>query len=201
MNTVHERLRAARIAAGYETASDVARAFGWGVSTYSGHENGTRGVKKPVAERYASALGVTTQWLLLGIGTAGAPRQEAHPPQGFSEPAVEPITGPKSLKIGSLSAAAEAEDTPTATKFRVNRTHFELGILAGDFLVIDLQTTPRSGDIVVANQIDLNTSAGFTLLGRLVGNSFVGSVESPPIPTGSELAIFGKVRSVLREIA
>lgn len=51
-----ERLQKARKKAGYETAAEAARAYGWGVSTYISHENGTRGIRPQVAERYGKAF-------------------------------------------------------------------------------------------------------------------------------------------------
>ena len=56
MSETNERLRKARIAAGYESASDAARAFGWTVSTYLGHENGDRPISKKAGVKYAKAL-------------------------------------------------------------------------------------------------------------------------------------------------
>jgi transcriptional regulator with XRE-family HTH domain len=60
----HERLRHARERAGYVRGTDAARAFGWPLSTYLGHENGSRGITKEAAERYAKALKVTWEWLM-----------------------------------------------------------------------------------------------------------------------------------------
>src|ERR671929_183506 len=48
----YERLQSARRQAGYKSAADAARAFGWNVVTYRAHENGTRGLKRDAAERY-----------------------------------------------------------------------------------------------------------------------------------------------------
>jgi SOS-response transcriptional repressor LexA len=61
-----ERLRAARIKAGYPQPIDAARAFGWNEHTYKSHENGTRGFKLPTARNYARAFRVTPSWLLFG---------------------------------------------------------------------------------------------------------------------------------------
>jgi DNA-binding XRE family transcriptional regulator len=61
-----DRLQKARQEAGYENAVDAARAFGWGQSTYISHENGTRGLKPTIAEKYARAFRVTPEWLLYG---------------------------------------------------------------------------------------------------------------------------------------
>lgn len=61
-----ERLAAAREASGYSSATAAANANGWTVSTYLGHENGSRGLTPDVAEVYAAAFGVTPQSLLYG---------------------------------------------------------------------------------------------------------------------------------------
>ena len=39
----------------FATATDAARAFGWKVSTYLGHENGDRNPSRDAAKRYAKA--------------------------------------------------------------------------------------------------------------------------------------------------
>lgn len=65
----YERLRQARQIAGFDTAAEAARHFGWGQSSYIGHENGTRGIRPRVANKYAAAFGVSLGWLLTGEGT------------------------------------------------------------------------------------------------------------------------------------
>lgn len=62
----HERLRRARIEAGFESAVDAARAYGWNEATYRSHENGIRGLLKEPAERYARAFKKPVEWLLFG---------------------------------------------------------------------------------------------------------------------------------------
>lgn len=69
----HERLKWARKRQGrYDTATDAARAFGWPVSTYLGHENGDRKPSRKAAEKYAKAYGVRWEWLLTGSGSPTA---------------------------------------------------------------------------------------------------------------------------------
>lgn len=65
---LHERLRAARKAAGYATAKDAAEAFGWNRNTVTSNENGNRTFSRESAERYASAYRVDLGWLLTGKG-------------------------------------------------------------------------------------------------------------------------------------
>jgi len=70
-----ERLRWARQQHGqYSTPTDAAKAFGWTVSTYLGHENGDRNPSRAAAKRYARAYHVRWEWLL---ENEGAPRLKA----------------------------------------------------------------------------------------------------------------------------
>ncbi len=66
--TIHERLKSARIRAGFGSAAAAAEGFGWPVGTYCGHENGSRGIRLAVAERYAQAFRVSDVWLVNGVG-------------------------------------------------------------------------------------------------------------------------------------
>ena len=58
----------ARVAAGYATAADAARAFGWTKPTYFSHENGSRGIGVKTAAKYGKAFKVSGAWLLTGEG-------------------------------------------------------------------------------------------------------------------------------------
>lgn len=69
MTTPGDRLRAARKAAGYETAKAAAEAMGVSEATYSQHENGTRGFPATRAARYARFFRTTPEWLLYGRGS------------------------------------------------------------------------------------------------------------------------------------
>lgn len=66
MRTANERLRAARIAAGFKSARDAAKANGWVESSYRGHEAGPRAVSRDAAIEYAEAYKVSLSWLLTG---------------------------------------------------------------------------------------------------------------------------------------
>lgn len=77
VSTGHERLKAAREAAGYDTASAAAEAMGTSVSTYLQHENGTRGYPATRAQRYARFFRTTPEWLLYGKGERPADSNES----------------------------------------------------------------------------------------------------------------------------
>jgi transcriptional regulator with XRE-family HTH domain len=67
LNTPARRLRWAReTKTSYSTGTDAARAFGWTVSTYLGHENGDRQPSVKAAKRYAAAYKVPWTWILDG---------------------------------------------------------------------------------------------------------------------------------------
>lgn len=65
-----QRLKQAREAAGFESASEAATALGVALSTYTQHENGTRGIPKARAKQYAQRFGTSPEWLLFGRGEA-----------------------------------------------------------------------------------------------------------------------------------
>ncbi|MEM7619524.1 MAG: helix-turn-helix domain-containing protein [Pseudomonadota bacterium] len=62
----NERLRKARIHAGYSSGRSAAENFNWPKPTYGHHENGTRNFSSSDADKYARAFRVSTEWLLLG---------------------------------------------------------------------------------------------------------------------------------------
>lgn len=69
MSRAHDRLRQARLAAGYNTAADAANRFGWSRHTYISHEGGKRPAGLCMnAELYARAYRVDPEWLLYGRG-------------------------------------------------------------------------------------------------------------------------------------
>lgn len=61
-----DRLRQARIDRGFKTAREACDRFGWNLSTYQQHENGTRGISRKAAMRYSQAFKRPLGWLLAG---------------------------------------------------------------------------------------------------------------------------------------
>lgn len=69
MEEASKRLREARIAAGYSSAAEAARALGIKESSYRAHENGQNEFDLATARRYARFFRVAPEWLLTGSGT------------------------------------------------------------------------------------------------------------------------------------
>ena len=67
---MHERLKEARLKAGFRTATAAIDHFGWGNSTYRAHENGQNNFKIEDAKIYGEAYAVSPSWLLLGEGNS-----------------------------------------------------------------------------------------------------------------------------------
>jgi phage repressor protein C with HTH and peptisase S24 domain len=68
MGERHDRLRQARIAAGFERASDAAERFHWNPNTYKSNENGAAPFSFKKARDYALAFGVRAEWLYDAAG-------------------------------------------------------------------------------------------------------------------------------------
>ena len=77
MTGMNDRLRLARKKAGFDSASQAAKRFGWAVSTYIAHENGQNLYDADAAEIYAKAFNVGAEWLLLGIDRGNDPLASA----------------------------------------------------------------------------------------------------------------------------
>lgn len=69
--TPAERLKQARINAGYKSAAAFANEHGFTESTYRSYENTNRELTIEAARQIAEALGVPWKWLLFGDGDAG----------------------------------------------------------------------------------------------------------------------------------
>lgn len=63
-----DRLKRARLAVGFSTASDAAQKLGFNVSTYLSHENGSRGMPITTITEYARAFSASPAWLAFGDG-------------------------------------------------------------------------------------------------------------------------------------
>jgi len=70
MDGISGRLRRAREHAGYSSAAEAAHQLGIPYGTYSGHENGHRGITRKKVVEYAQKFHVSAEWLLTGVGVA-----------------------------------------------------------------------------------------------------------------------------------
>ena len=148
MNEQYERLKEARIAAGYGRAVDAALAMGVKLSTYTHHENGTAGLSR-VGQRYARFFGVSFEWLMTGRG-AMKDKADAE----WSIPIDGLVGAGASVEMMSDTAAFDA---PTEVAL-------DLGVLKG-LLVRGESQWPRfmDGEIILYDPRPINPSE---LIGR-----------------------------------
>lgn len=80
----HNRLRQARIRAGYERQRDVFTRYpDWKLNTYKSNENGNAPFSFESAKTYARAFGVRAEWLYSGDGPMTAPTDSVVPLVGY----------------------------------------------------------------------------------------------------------------------
>ncbi len=82
MEKIHERLKLARIKAGYPYPTHASRDFGWSEKTYYNHETGRSGIKLKDVIKYAKAFNIDQKWLLTGKGNLEF-LQRAKPTKSF----------------------------------------------------------------------------------------------------------------------
>lgn len=170
---IHQRLKLARERAGYKSAAAAAEALGAHYGTYSGHENGSRGVKAQEARRYASFFKVPQAWLLLGDGDIeGLAKKKAEKEAGQNPTKSVPVRG--ITKAGSWVEIEEFENdgfdgasVPTVpgewehlTQFayKVSGSSMDADrIFDGDYVVcvgyFDARSDLRQGDCVVVERV------------------------------------------------
>lgn len=170
MDDVGERLRRARLHAGYKSSAAAARAFGWPTERYKSHENGGRGIKRPDIIAYARALRVDPEWLLFGrnpprwLGTsAPAPLQPlgtgVYPElewQGAVSYCLDPDSrgGATVLSQHELSiAAAKPDDGVFFLRIKDKSMFSTAGGVSfdvGDLIACNPSATFNPGDFVIA---------------------------------------------------
>lgn len=131
------RLAKARKHAGYETVADAARSLGVKYPTYASHENGSAGIRHPVAEKYARKYRVSLEWLLSGRGdmtTHGAIPAEI---DVSGLPILGTIQAGHWLETTFLESEGEPEMLPVARDARFPRAKQYALYVVGDSMDID----------------------------------------------------------------
>lgn len=170
MQTPAQRLKLARVIAGYRTARAFSDKHGIAQSTYSLHESGGRGLTEDVAEEYARFLGnCSPGWLQFGEGRSPMNGVEANPThQEVAPAALNPF-----YIVGSVEADAwrEAIELPQeewepvqfearpeyqgAKRFGLRvrgqsmNEHYPPGSILDCVNLIDIHRQPQHGDHVV----------------------------------------------------
>ncbi len=197
LKSIADRLRRSRINAGFERASDAARRFGWSYSRYMNYENGERAVPPKQAILFASAYGVTVDYLYFGKrdslkqpeGTqAISSRMVRRIPlvalENMSElqriaSGLEPVTA-LTVPVCSRESLPERGIFIEITDKSMSHPREPVSFEPGDKAMIDLDATPAPSDFVLA-LVPEEQTALFRLY-REVGRANDGSIIADLVP-------------------
>ena len=150
---IAKRLREARERAGFETAADAVRAFGWRYDAYKHHENCMRGIPRERLLVYAKAYKVDFNWLVLGAPVASQPADvlpviamtilPAKRTSGFAAKVNAERHIPRPAPISSASFAIDVPDDSMLDP------SFRLSLAKGDLAIISPDAEVRPGDIAL----------------------------------------------------
>lgn len=126
---IAERLKQARLDAGFAKITDATRAFHWNYSAYRAHETGQNGIKPAEIEEYAKAFGTTASLLQFGPEGAHISRELA------AAGAFPPVTIPGRELVGAndlpIFAATQGGDGHMIVSTDIVETRKRPSILEG----------------------------------------------------------------------
>jgi len=130
---VGERLRAARLARGYQTATEAAKKYQLNFNTYASHEGGSRNIPLQKLRMYAKMFDVDEQWLLTGTGRG---------PVGLHGADIEPIPLTRRLPLIRHLEDAALKD--------IQDWREENFLWAGSYIALPSDFVPGLSDQVIA---------------------------------------------------
>lgn len=224
IKSIGDRLRRARIDAGFERATDATRRFGWSYSRYMNYENGERAVPPKQAILFASAYEVTVDYIYYGkedfpYETKGANGLSSRMVRRVPLLALENMSELKRIASGQEPAFAVSvpisshEPAPDRCIFieindeLMSRPREPISFEPGDKALIDLDATPSPSDFVLAIVPEERTAL-FRLY-REVERAKDGSIVADLVPlnpnfrtvrisTATQGQIIGVCRSIHR---
>jgi len=197
IKAIAERLRRARIHAGFERATEAVRKFGWNYSRYMNYENGERAIPPKQAILFASAFGVTVDFIYFGKGDT---INQIERDSSISSKPVRriPLVGlENTAELQRIASGLEpmlavtipvpGDDTlPKRALFidildkSMSNPNEPVSFDPGDKAMIDLDAVPAPADFVLA-LVPEEASALFRLY-REVGRSPDGSIVIDLVP-------------------
>jgi hypothetical protein len=160
----YERLKIARLRSGFRSASDASVYLSIPYGTYSGHENGSRGIKDRELLHYARAFKVSAYWLAFG---QSVPKQKLKMVGRAGSLAVN------SFEPETLNRVIEIEPpfpiAPETRVIMVASDEFEPMFQRNDLVLIGIDQTARElissrvavkieGDILLAKLLTVDIS-------------------------------------------
>ena len=138
-----ERLKQARLDAGYRSSKEFALSHDLKVSTYNLHEAGTRSMGLDVIEYYSALLNLNVSWLITGIGPK-------HKSQIRSVPIInwdEVVSYPQHIEFAHKAwASSDIDLSPFSFGLIIDNDAMEPRYPEGTIIIIDKMQKPKSKD-------------------------------------------------------
>lgn len=207
-DTPADRLRRAR-AAKYRTIPEACYAHGWKVSTYTHHENGTRGFKPAQARIYARAFGVSASELLgLRLDSASISEVDVVGDAAvgvWREGRSDNVRGARKRKLVPVPRASSESGLRQAVRVVDESANQVIG--RGEFAVFETQTDEvlQAGLVYLIERTrgDLTEKSLRRLVERATGQmhletptddrSLYGEIPYPPSRAEETIRIIGRV--------
>lgn len=191
-----QRLKEARLQAGFHTAASAAEHFNWNRNTYSSNENGNAIFSYRRAKQYAEAFGVDPAWLYEGLAPAETDAPPA-PPREILVPVIGKVGADTEGRV-LFATGQEAGDlvplppggTDKAVAVQVVG-HSMRGVADdGGLIYFEDQRTPPTPDMF-GHVVVVETFDGEVLVKRLLRGSRSGrfDLESVAGPTREDTRI------------
>jgi transcriptional regulator with XRE-family HTH domain len=197
IRSMAERLRRARLEAGYSRATEAVRKFGWNYSRYMNYENGERAIPPKQAILFAAAYAVTIDYIYFGNedDVNQIPRKEAlfsRLVRRISLVALEDIAEMQRIASGLEPVAtgtvpvSDDKSIPEHVIFievadrSMSNPNEPVSFEIGDRVLIDLKERPAPSDFVLA--LVPGESAALFRLYREVGLGEDGSIIVNLVP-------------------
>ncbi len=149
-----ERLKQARIEAGYLTAKSFSERNDVKISTYALHEASTRSMSFEIIEHYAKLLDINPAWLLTGMGPKSANHVRSVPILDWNE---IPLF-PKGILLETKKYTYSDKDlSPQSFAVIVHNDAMEPRYPQGTVIIVDCQQIPVAQDFAIILPIDKQT--------------------------------------------
>lgn len=186
-----ERLKEARMLAGFKTAKEFAEKKQLKVSTYSLHEAGTRSMSFEVIEHYADILEINTNWLLAGMEPRSKFKVRKVPIIEWCE-ASSFLDNPNQDFL--KTTLSDTDLSPFSFGLVIQNDAMEPRYPEGSIILVDCEQRPQHKDYALI-QLDAKQEPIFKQLMHVDGQVFAKSInpDYPTITLNSQAKILGKV--------
>ena len=186
-----ERLKQARLDAGYPTAKEFAISNDLKISTYNLHEAGTRSMAFEIIEHYAALLNLNVTWLLTGTGPKIKSHVRTVPIISWDE-----VTQyPQNIDFDSKKwTSSDIDLSPFSYALTVDSDAMEPRYPEGTIIIVDNQQKPKPKDFAIILLKDKKIPL-FKQLTQVDGELYAKSLNSDykPIRLTKGCEIIGRV--------